>query len=67
VERGAGRVIVVPYFLTLGTHLLRDLPRIAAEVSGIYKGVEIVVSRPLDGHPALTGILVERARELMTE
>jgi sirohydrochlorin ferrochelatase len=62
VERGARRVVVVPYFLTLGKHLQRDLPRIVEEISGIYKDVEIVVTEPLDGHPALAGILVERAR-----
>jgi len=62
VERGATRVVVIPYFLTLGTHLERDLPRIVEAVSGIHK-VRIEITAPLDGHPALGEILLDRARQ----
>lgn len=65
VERGAQRVIVVPYFLTLGTHLQRDLPRIVGGIQSIHEGVEIRVTAPLDGHPSIATILVERAEEAM--
>lgn len=65
VGRGAGRVIVVPYFLTLGKHLQRDLPRIVEEIASIHKGVEIRVTAPMDGHPSLAAILVDRAGEAL--
>ena len=29
----ASRIIVIPYFLTLGTHLQRDLPRLVREAA----------------------------------
>jgi len=61
-ERGATRIVVIPYFLTLGIHLRRDLPRIVAELSSIHEGVRIDVTEPLDGHPSLVGVLLERAR-----
>ena len=60
--RGAGRIVVIPYFLTLGIHLKRDLPRIVEELAGVHEGVRIDVTEPLDGHPSLVGILLERAR-----
>lgn len=63
VERGATRVVVVPYFLTLGIHLRRDLPRIVDDLRLIYQGVEFHVTEPLDGHPALVEILLERAAQ----
>ena len=63
VAGGATRILVVPYFLTLGLHLQRDLPRIVAVVSRIEPGVEIHVAPPLDGHPAMAQALVERAME----
>jgi len=63
VEQGAERVVVVPYFLTMGLHLTEDLPRIVEEIRGIHKGVEIHVTAPLDGHPALYDAVLDRARE----
>ena len=60
---GANRILVVPYFLTLGLHLQRDLPRIVADIARIEPGVEIRVTPPLDGHPAMAEALIDRARE----
>ncbi|MDP8979857.1 MAG: CbiX/SirB N-terminal domain-containing protein [Acidobacteriota bacterium] len=58
---GAARVIVIPYFLTLGTHLRRDLPRLAREAAGAHPDLTIEVLPPLDGHPALLRALLETA------
>jgi sirohydrochlorin ferrochelatase len=66
VSQGARCVIVVPYFLTLGIHLQRDLPNIVEGLASIHKGVKIRVAPPLDGHPALGQILKERAREILS-
>jgi sirohydrochlorin ferrochelatase len=57
------RVIVVPYFLTLGLHLQRDLPRLIDEVRRAHPGVQIQVTPPLDEHPAMVDALLDRARE----
>lgn len=62
VARGASRVVVIPYFLTLGLHLQRDLPRIVSDLSRIHEGIPITVTEPLDGHPSLAAILLDRAR-----
>lgn len=59
---GATKILVLPYFLTLGIHLQRDLPKIVEELAGRH-GVAIDVAPPLDGHPDLSGILVARAGE----
>jgi sirohydrochlorin ferrochelatase len=63
VSRGAARIIVIPYFLTLGTHLQRDLPRLAAQVARHHHNVDIQVTSPLDGHPALLQALLDRANQ----
>ena len=60
--RGIGRIIVIPYFLTLGTHLERDLPAIMDRISQVHAGLELIATPPLDGHPALLEILLDRAR-----
>jgi sirohydrochlorin ferrochelatase len=63
--RGAARVIVIPYFLTLGTHMQRDLPALAAQSAQTH-GIEVEVAPPLDGHPALLDALLDRAREALS-
>ena len=63
VRRGAERIVVIPYFLTLGIHLAQDLPRITDRAAHVHKDVPIEVTAPLDGHPALGEILLARARQ----
>ena len=65
VALGATKVIVLPYFLTTGIHLKRDLPRIVDEILDIQKSISIQIAPPLDGHPALEGILLDRAKEAL--
>ncbi|MCX6604065.1 MAG: CbiX/SirB N-terminal domain-containing protein [Acidobacteria bacterium] len=60
VAQGAHRILVIPYFLTLGIHLRRDLPRIVEDLESIHPGVTIQVTEPLDGHPALLDIVMAR-------
>ena len=60
---GARRVLIIPYFLTLGIHLERDLPAIVDAIAKSHEGVAIRVTSPLDGHPALVRILEDRARD----
>ncbi|MCX6620975.1 MAG: CbiX/SirB N-terminal domain-containing protein [Acidobacteria bacterium] len=67
LERGARRIVVVPYFLTLGTHLQRDLPRLVAEARRVHDDLVIEVTAPLDGHPALVAIALDRFRQAAPE
>jgi sirohydrochlorin ferrochelatase len=62
--RGATEICVLPYFLTLGMHLQRDLPELAAAAAAKHPLLEIKIAPPLHGHPGLAGILLERAAEL---
>lgn len=64
VDAGAESVLVLPYFLTLGIHLKRDLPKLVEELEAVHN-MPIRVTPPLDGHPGLSGILVARAREAL--
>jgi sirohydrochlorin ferrochelatase len=59
---GIDRLVIVPYFLTLGLHLQRDLPRLVEDIRGALPGMEIEVTAPLDGHPAMAQALLDRAR-----
>jgi sirohydrochlorin ferrochelatase len=61
LSKGVTRVLVIPYFLTLGMHLERDLPRLVDAIAQAHPGLAISVTPPLDGHPALVQALVDRA------
>ena len=61
VARGASRIVVIPYFLTLGTHMQRDLPRLTRDIARTHGNIEIQVTPPLDGHPAMLEALLDRA------
>jgi len=64
VRGGATEILVLPYFLTLGIHLQRDLPRLAADLAGKF-GIPIQIAPPLDGHPALSRVLADRVKALL--
>ncbi len=67
VRRSAKRVVVVPYFLTLGKHLKQDLPRLAEVARAAHPGLTIEVTPPLDGHPAMVEALLGRAQEALAD
>ena len=63
--RGIRRILVTPYFLTMGRHLTEDLPKLLAEARAQHPDLLIEASPPLDGHPDLAGILASRANALL--
>lgn len=62
LSRGVESVVVVPYFLTFGLHLRRDLPRLIKEIESSHPRLSIAVTPPLDGHPAMIDAMADRAR-----
>ena len=61
IARGAKRVVVIPYFLTMVTHLRRDLPRLIDGIAVAHADVDIRITPPLGGHPALVKALLDLA------
>jgi len=62
LARGARRVLVMPYFLTMGLHLERDLPALVGAIAARHP-VEIRCTPPLDGHPGLIAVVADRVRQ----
>jgi sirohydrochlorin ferrochelatase len=63
-ELGATRVLMIPYFLSAGVHLRRDLTAARDELSQRHPGVEFCLGSPLGPHPLLDQLVAERIREL---
>jgi sirohydrochlorin ferrochelatase len=64
-SQGVRQIVVLPYFLTLGLHLERDLPNLIARVQHAHPTLDIRVTPPLEGHPALVTALLDRARSAL--
>lgn len=65
IADGINRIAVVPYFLTLGIHLQRDLPALVDRIAAAHPNIQLSVTEPLDGHPGLASILADRARQAL--
>jgi sirohydrochlorin ferrochelatase len=63
VDRGATRVVMLPYFLSAGVHVRRDLAAARDRLTGRFPEVEFRLAEPLGRHPALIEIVGERARQ----
>jgi sirohydrochlorin ferrochelatase len=64
VTRGATRVLMIPYFLSAGVHLRRDLAAARDEFSRRHPNVEFLLGAPLGPHPLLDELVATRIREL---
>ena len=63
--RGVKQIVVIPYFLTLGIHLERDLPQLVTALMDSHPGIAIRVTPPLEGHSALLQILLDRCSDAL--
>ena len=63
VAEGASRVVLVPYFLSAGVHVRRDLTAARDRLVARFPGVEFRLAEPLGRHALLLDIVAERARE----
>jgi len=63
VEQGAGRVVLLPYFLSAGVHVRRDLTAFREELLARFPGVEFRLAEPLGQHPQLLEVVAARAEE----
>jgi sirohydrochlorin ferrochelatase len=62
-EQGAMRVVMLPYFLSAGVHVRRDLTAFRAELATRFPDVEFRLAEPLGRHPLLRAVVTARAQE----
>lgn len=63
-EKGVRRIVVVPFFLSTGTHVAKDIPAEIAQLQAIYPEIEFRQARHLGGDARLAEILLERVEEV---
>jgi sirohydrochlorin ferrochelatase len=63
VERGARRVLMLPYFLSAGSHVVEDLERFRREAAERFPTVEFQLCPPLGLHPLMVDLVMTRLAE----
>jgi len=61
IDKGASSVIVLPYFLNSGRHVVEDIPEIVNETKNKYPGVTITISNHLGASDLMMDLLVATA------
>jgi sirohydrochlorin ferrochelatase len=64
VARGADRVLMIPYFLSAGVHLQRDLTAARDELVARFPNVRFELAPPLGPHRLLDEIVIERITQI---
>jgi len=63
VASGAERVVLVPYFLSAGVHVRRDLTEARRRLAERYPEVDFRLAEPLGRHSLLLEVVAARVRE----
>jgi sirohydrochlorin ferrochelatase len=63
VEQGAGRILMLPYFLSAGSHVVEDLERYRQEATQEHPQVTIELCPPLGLHPLMVDLVLTRLAE----
>ena len=61
VEAGASDVILLPYFLSPGKHVVEDLTAACDRLAARFPAVRFTLAEPLGRHPLLIDVVEQRA------
>ena len=62
---GIDPLIIIPYFLTVGLHLRRDLPKLIDAARAKYPAMKIAVGQSLEAHPQMPSMILSRVHEVL--
>ena len=66
-KAGIDQLIVIPYFLTVGLHLRRDMPKLIAAAQEKHPNIKITVGQSLENHPLMPSLIVSRVKEVFPD
>ncbi|MEZ5541847.1 MAG: CbiX/SirB N-terminal domain-containing protein [Pseudomonadota bacterium] len=61
IAAGAREVVVVPYFLSAGRHVVEDIPQAVDSVRAEHPGISITVAPYLGAAPGLAALVLQQA------
>ncbi|MEK7824976.1 MAG: CbiX/SirB N-terminal domain-containing protein [Nitrospirota bacterium] len=64
IGKGAERIVVIPYFIYMGTHVKEDIPNEINAAKKKHPEIEIIIGNHLGVHRKLIEIVLERVEEM---
>jgi len=61
--KGATRIVVMPYFLHAGLHILEDIPEMLREKAKEHPTIELILGRHLGFDDCLVDLVIKRTAE----
>jgi sirohydrochlorin cobaltochelatase len=58
VQKGAAKIVIFPFFISSGSHILVDIPELVEKARSIHPGVEFIVTRPLGKIETIEEIII---------
>jgi len=62
IEKGATQIVVFPYFLSAGRHVVEDIPAEIAKVSLLHPQINIQLSQYLGASPDINALMLKQAK-----
>jgi sirohydrochlorin cobaltochelatase len=63
-EQRVNKIVVVPFFLQLGTHVTGHIPVLVEKIRAGYPNIEIVVTDAVGSHPLLINVVLDLAEKV---
>ena len=63
LNQGSDEVIVIPYFVQLGRHVVQDIPKIITEAQAKHPAQNICLARYLDFDERIVSVVMDRILE----
>lgn len=61
IRQGAGKIVLVPFFMQPGKHVMKDIPCFIERTKKQYPALEITVTDFVGAHPDITKIVMDMA------
>jgi sirohydrochlorin ferrochelatase len=61
IKQHAEKIVIVPFFLQLGTHVTADIPPLVDGIRHSHPEIEIMLTEPVGSHPLLVDAVLDLA------
>jgi sirohydrochlorin ferrochelatase len=61
VEKGAGEIVILPYFLASGNHVTRDIPEVVEKIQASHPNIKMELQEHIGSASGMVSLLTDMA------